>query len=90
MFVHVYTHTHTHLLCRMQHRTKSQFFISNYVCWIIIFGNSLYEDLLNKGLLKPLQGQIEGDKIWPQGTQHFVAPHGMNSLVEYYLEKSGM
>ncbi|KAK2169433.1 hypothetical protein LSH36_10g12015 [Paralvinella palmiformis] len=50
--------------------------------------NSIYEELLNNGLLKPLNGQIEGDRIWPEGTQHFVSPHGIYSVIEYYLKKA--
>lgn len=45
----------------------------------------LYESLLSKKLLEPLCCKIEGIKDMPKGTQHFVAPDGMNSLVKYFF-----
>ena len=45
----------------------------------------LYESLLSEKLLEPLCSKIEGLKSMPRGTQHFVAPNGMNSLVKYFF-----
>ncbi|KAJ9583523.1 hypothetical protein L9F63_022141 [Diploptera punctata] len=45
----------------------------------------LYESLLNEKLLEPLSCKIEGMKDMPKGTQHLVAPNGMNSLVKYFF-----
>ena len=46
----------------------------------------IYESLLSEKLLEPLHCKIEGLKDMPDGTQHFAAPQGMNSLVKYFLD----
>ncbi|KAK6169362.1 hypothetical protein SNE40_020431 [Patella caerulea] len=44
----------------------------------------LYQDLVENGVLSPMQGKMEGDNS-AEGSQHFVTPKGVSSLVKYYL-----
>lgn len=46
----------------------------------------IYESLIRGKQLEPLCSKIEGTKDLPLGTQQFVAPHGMNSLVKHFLQ----
>uniref|UniRef100_UPI00358E5FD9 renalase n=1 Tax=Myxine glutinosa TaxID=7769 RepID=UPI00358E5FD9 len=48
-----------------------------------------YSELLEAGVLKPLEGLVEGMKNMEVGAKHFVAPLGTSSIVNYYLEQSG-
>uniref|UniRef100_A0A8C4X009 Renalase, FAD-dependent amine oxidase n=1 Tax=Eptatretus burgeri TaxID=7764 RepID=A0A8C4X009_EPTBU len=47
-----------------------------------------YTELLEAGVLKPLEGLVEGMKNMELGTKHFVAPRGSSSIVNYFLEQS--
>ncbi|XP_034352600.2 renalase isoform X1 [Arvicanthis niloticus] len=49
---------------------------------------NFYEELLAHGILKPLTAPIEGMK-GKEGSCNFVAPHGVSSIIKYYLKKSG-
>ncbi|XP_041364673.1 renalase-like isoform X2 [Gigantopelta aegis] len=46
----------------------------------------LYNKLVEKGVLKPLQGVIEGDKM--VNARHYVAPSGSGSLVENFMQEA--
>ncbi|XP_068081991.1 renalase-like [Anabrus simplex] len=46
----------------------------------------LYESLLSSNVLEPLNANVEGMKLFPAGTKHFVAPNGMNSVVRHFLQ----
>lgn len=46
-----------------------------------------YSELLSQGVLQPLSCPITGDRN-PAGTKHFVAPHGMAAVVQYYVDKA--
>lgn len=49
----------------------------------------IYGNLLDKHILEPLStGAFKGLKEFPSGTQHFVTPNGMNSLVKYFIALS--
>jgi renalase len=50
--------------------------------------SEIYESLMQGKLLEPSCGKIEGMKDLPLGTKHFVAPHGMNSLVKHFLHNA--
>ncbi|CAG5135335.1 unnamed protein product [Candidula unifasciata] len=51
---------------------------------------SLYSELQSQGILKPMQGKVEGPNNFDlPGAQHFVTPDGSSSLVKYFLQKSG-
>ncbi|XP_062833552.1 renalase isoform X2 [Anolis carolinensis] len=49
---------------------------------------SFYEDLLTHGILKPLTALVEG-MVMKKGTENFVTPQGISSIVKHYLKKSG-
>nr|XP_060624756.1 renalase isoform X1 [Anolis sagrei ordinatus] len=48
---------------------------------------SFYEDLLTHGILKPMTALVEG-MVMKKGTENFVTPQGISSIVKYYLKKS--
>ncbi|XP_062833553.1 renalase isoform X3 [Anolis carolinensis] len=48
---------------------------------------SFYEDLLTHGILKPLTALVEG-MVMKKGTENFVTPQGISSIVKHYLKKS--
>ncbi|BFZ02679.1 hypothetical protein BsWGS_05718 [Bradybaena similaris] len=51
---------------------------------------SLYDELQSQGILKHMQGKIEGPNNFDlPGAQHFVTPAGSSSLVKYFLQKAG-
>ncbi|KAK2884350.1 renalase isoform X1 [Channa argus] len=50
--------------------------------------HSFYSELLSSGILKPLQGLIEGLKQNDDYT-HYVTPLGMSSVVKHFLYQSG-
>ncbi|XP_034251037.1 renalase-like [Thrips palmi] len=46
----------------------------------------IYGNLLDKHILEPMSvGAVKGLKEFPSGTQHFVTPNGMSSLVKYFI-----
>ncbi|KAB0389686.1 hypothetical protein E2I00_009401, partial [Balaenoptera physalus] len=49
---------------------------------------SFYDELLARGVLKPLTSPIEGMVI-KEGDCNFVAPHGVSSIINHYLKESG-
>ncbi|XP_021237553.1 renalase isoform X3 [Numida meleagris] len=49
---------------------------------------SFYEELLSRGVLKPLSAQVEG-LLEKEGSSDYVAPQGISSVVKYYLQQSG-
>ncbi|XP_053167027.1 renalase isoform X2 [Hemicordylus capensis] len=49
---------------------------------------SFYEDLLTHGVLRPLTAPVEG-MVVKEGTDNFVTPQGMSSIVKHYLKESG-
>jgi len=48
-----------------------------------------YDELLEAGILEPLKETIANAKEYEPGTQHYVVPDGMSSLVKYFFNKSG-
>ncbi|KAK3908420.1 Renalase [Frankliniella fusca] len=49
----------------------------------------IYRNLLEDRIIEPLAlGAISGMKDFPPGTQHFVTPNGMSSLVKYFISMS--
>ncbi|XP_053197623.1 renalase [Scomber japonicus] len=50
--------------------------------------HSLYSELLSSGVIRPLDGLIEGLKQ-RDGVQDYVTPRGMSSLVKHFLSESG-
>ncbi|CAN0436701.1 renalase isoform X1 [Lampetra fluviatilis] len=48
-----------------------------------------YEELLDRGILYPLQSQVDGMKEYEENIRHFIVPEGTSSLVKYYLQESG-
>ncbi|XP_053167029.1 renalase isoform X4 [Hemicordylus capensis] len=48
---------------------------------------SFYEDLLTHGVLRPLTAPVEG-MVVKEGTDNFVTPQGMSSIVKHYLKES--
>ncbi|GFO23336.1 renalase-like [Plakobranchus ocellatus] len=51
---------------------------------------SLYDELLQQGVLSPMRGKVEGPNSFDEpGAQHFVTPSGVSSLVKYFINKSG-
>uniref|UniRef100_A0A8C0I7I1 Renalase, FAD dependent amine oxidase n=1 Tax=Balaenoptera musculus TaxID=9771 RepID=A0A8C0I7I1_BALMU len=49
---------------------------------------SFYDELLARGVLKPLTSPIEGMVI-KEGDCNFMAPHGVSSIINHYLKESG-
>ncbi|NWY68557.1 RNLS Renalase, partial [Erithacus rubecula] len=49
---------------------------------------SFYEELVSHGVLKALTAPVEG-MVVREGSQNYVAPQGISSVVKYYLEQSG-
>jgi len=49
-----------------------------------------YDELLQAGILEPLHQTIANAKEYQPGTQHYVVPDGMSSLVKYFMNKSGL
>ncbi|XP_004583437.2 renalase isoform X1 [Ochotona princeps] len=49
---------------------------------------SFYDELLGRGILKPLTAPIEG-MVVKEGDFNFVAPEGISSVVKHYLKESG-
>ena len=49
---------------------------------------SFYDELLARGVLKPLTSPIEGMVI-KEGDCNFVTPHGVSSIINHYLKESG-
>lgn len=49
---------------------------------------SWYSELLSAGLLQPLSALIEGLRH-ADGSQNYVTPLGMSSVVKHYLSESG-
>lgn len=49
---------------------------------------SFYEELVSRGVLKPLLGSVEGITIKDEGICNYVAPRGISSIVKYYLSDS--
>jgi len=49
-----------------------------------------YDELLQAGILEPLKQTIANAKEYESGTQHYVVPDGMSSLVKYFMNKSGI
>ncbi|KAM5236459.1 renalase [Ctenodactylus gundi] len=49
---------------------------------------TFYDELLARGILKPLSSPIEG-MMMKEGDCNFVAPQGISSVVQHYLKKSG-
>ncbi|XP_029787555.1 renalase isoform X2 [Suricata suricatta] len=47
-----------------------------------------YDELLARGILKPLTSPIEG-MVMKEGDCNFVAPQGLSSVIKHYLEESG-
>lgn len=55
----------------------------------IFFNREIYGNLLDKRILEPMTvGAVKGLKEFPSGTQHFVTPSGMSSLVKYFISLS--
>ena len=51
----------------------------------------VYEGLLMAGSLKPLTCNMEGARDYPKGTEHFVAPNGISSIIKHFIDQtSGM
>ena len=48
----------------------------------------MYKELQENRILTELSEPLEGDRS-EEGTKHFVTPNGINSLVKFYLQKSG-
>ncbi|KAM6265440.1 renalase isoform 3-T3 [Porphyrio hochstetteri] len=48
---------------------------------------SFCEELLSHGILKPLTAPIEG-MVVKEGSQNYMAPQGISSVVKYYLQQS--
>lgn len=49
----------------------------------------IYKGLLEKKIIEPLAvGAISGMREFPAGTQHFVTPDGMSSIVKYLIAQS--
>merc|ERR1711976_72429 len=48
----------------------------------------IYEELQSQELLKPFQGSIEGENQYSEGTEHYVTPKGIGSLLKHFLKKS--
>ncbi|KAL2303218.1 hypothetical protein Nmel_010682 [Mimus melanotis] len=55
---------------------------------VLFFFSSFYEELVSHGILKPLTTPVEG-MVVREGSQNYVAPQGISSVVKYYLEQSG-
>lgn len=52
------------------------------------FLSSFYEELVSHGILKALTAPVDG-MVVREGSQNYVAPQGISSVVKYYLEQSG-
>ncbi|XP_038060031.1 renalase-like isoform X2 [Patiria miniata] len=50
---------------------------------------SYHGELISNGVLKPLEGIIEGAVESAQGTLHYVSPNGTSSIVKHFLKNSG-
>merc|ERR1712228_921400 len=50
----------------------------------------IYEELRGAGLLKPMQGRIEGSRAADGDGCSFVCPDGLSRLVAHLLDKSGV
>uniref|UniRef100_A0AAY4DB29 Amine oxidase domain-containing protein n=1 Tax=Denticeps clupeoides TaxID=299321 RepID=A0AAY4DB29_9TELE len=49
---------------------------------------SFYEELLKRGLLKPLAAPVEGMLLREEGLKNYVTPLGVSSIVKHYLRES--
>ncbi|XP_071952801.1 renalase-like [Antedon mediterranea] len=49
-----------------------------------------YDELLTNDILKPCSVIIEGLKEPEPGTKHYIAPSGINLIVKFYLQQSGV
>lgn len=49
---------------------------------------SWYSELLSVGILQPLNSLIEGQRN-SDGSQNYVTPLGMSSVVKHFLSESG-
>jgi renalase len=72
---------------------SKQFFSSFSIFYLFIFltlhNFSFYNSLLMSKTLEPLNCKIEGLKDFPEGTRHFVAPAGTNSVVKHFFATGG-
>lgn len=50
---------------------------------------SHYSELTEKGVLQRLSTEIDGHQDKVPGTQHYVTPDGVSSLVKHYINKAG-
>ncbi|XP_026993483.1 renalase isoform X2 [Tachysurus fulvidraco] len=50
---------------------------------------SFYQELLTHGVLKPLEATVVGMMAMEEGTEHYVTPSGMSSIVKHYLKEAG-
>ncbi|XP_030631552.1 renalase isoform X2 [Chanos chanos] len=51
--------------------------------------SSFYEELLDHGILKPLETTVEGMMSKEEGLLNYVTPMGVSSIVKHYLKESG-
>ena len=51
---------------------------------------SIYNELLEKKILAPLEGIVEGMKENGDEVKHFVAHHGLSSIPKYFINKAGL
>lgn len=49
-----------------------------------------YDDLLEKDLLLPLGQKIENFRKLSESKTNFIAPGGTETLIQHFLDKSGM
>ncbi|XP_078499010.1 renalase isoform X2 [Lissotriton helveticus] len=49
---------------------------------------SFYDEMLTQGILKPLTAPVEG-MVMKKGSENFVTPKGISSIVKHYLQQSG-
>lgn len=55
----------------------------------MLCNNRYYDELLSTGVLEPLTQPIINVHKYEEGTKHYVAPKGMNTLVKHFSGKTG-
>lgn len=72
--------------------------ILNHFAFIIViqqylppppYPSSFYQELLTRGIFKPLEATVEGMNAMEEGTVNYVTPDGMSSVVKHFLKESG-
>lgn len=67
-----------------------QFGIFIITLWSLFTLFRLYLNLVQKGILAPMTGNVEGpNRFDEKGAKHYVTPQGIGSLVKHFLNQAG-